>query len=441
MKKALPIILILIAILVPLAVAVWWYAAESEKNAALPAVQAQVGGVTLSPDSWTWYEPVYFGLSYKEFTGEDAAARATIDPATLTAGATAGPDGYDTTAELTQGGSLLYDGAAADFAFDAAGAEAGEYQLTLYSRREGESGRGYGIFTFTAGFLVQPAAPAEEEDPELPEADEPTLDIGRTELQQGDIFSMRLRGLPEGVQPTAETSLGLAVFTPGPSGSWSAAVPVGNLRQPGDYPVTVYAGDERFEATVTVLPFAFEEQDLIIDVTDPVISEANSPAAYQQYREKIPPLFDTYDDVRYWEGVFLQPVEGVITTEFGMIRYTNGDYANPSHHWGMDISAAEGTPVAAPGAGRVVLAENLLNTGNTLVIEHGGGLKSYYFHMHRLDVAEGEQVEKGQLLGQVGTTGYSTGPHLHFEMRISNQAISPSMLFSEEAGLYSLSQE
>jgi murein DD-endopeptidase MepM/ murein hydrolase activator NlpD len=103
----------------------------------------------------------------------------------------------------------------------------------------------------------------------------------------------------------------------------------------------------------------------------------------------------------------------------------------------MDIAAPEGTPVFAPNNGRVVMAERLLNTGNTIVIEHGGGLKSYYFHLSRIDVTPEDRVEKGALIGAVGSTGYSTGPHLHYEMRIGNRPINPSMLFEADAGLYS----
>jgi murein DD-endopeptidase MepM/ murein hydrolase activator NlpD len=248
---------------------------------------------------------------------------------------------------------------------------------------------------------------------------------------------MKLVGIPNGVKPTAKTDLGMAIFMPAGEGVWYCAVPVGNTCEPGAYTVAVTAGEQSWEETVSVRLFDFPKQNLEIDLTDPEITEANSPAAYEQYRAKIPPLFNTYDEEIYWDGLFLRPVEGGwISTEFGSIRITNGDPATARSHWGMDFAVAEGTPVAAPNGGRVVLAEYLLNTGWTIVIEHGGGLKSYYFHMSEITVAVDERVETGALIGKVGSTGYSTGAHLHFEMRIGNQAISPSRLFEESAGLY-----
>lgn len=266
----------------------------------------------------------------------------------------------------------------------------------------------------------------------------PTLQAGSTTLQQGDIFSVQLLGIAQDIIPTAETQLGMANFLPLGSGAWYCAIPVGNTRAEGEYAVYITAGEDTWQETITVEPFEFDEQNLIIDVTDPVITEANSPEAYQEYREKIPPLFYTYDEEIYWSGTFMPPVEGGwISTEFGSVRYTNSDYSNPRFHWGMDFAVAEGTPIAAPNAGRVVLAEYLLNTGWTIVIEHGGGLKSYYFHMFEINVQPEDIVSQGDIIGKVGTTGYSTGNHLHFEMRIGDQAVSPSMLFENSAGLYS----
>jgi murein DD-endopeptidase MepM/ murein hydrolase activator NlpD len=174
-----------------------------------------------------------------------------------------------------------------------------------------------------------------------------------------------------------------------------------------------------------------------VDTTNPVITEANSPAAFEEYRAKIPPLFATYDEEIYWQGTFLNPVEGGrISTPFGAIRITNNDVANPRHHWGIDIAAPTGTPVIATNYGRVVLAEFLMHTGYTIVIEHGGGLKSYHFHMHTIDVTYNEMVDRGSHIGTVGSTGFSTGPHLHFEFRIGNQAINPLKLLYDTASIY-----
>ena len=265
----------------------------------------------------------------------------------------------------------------------------------------------------------------------------PVLLTGKTELQQGDILSLRLLGVPEYVKPVAETALGLSIFVPVRNGEWFAAVPISNAREPGDYTVSVKAGEASYTVDVKVLAFHFDRQNLTINTASPAIEEATSPEAYRQFDEKILPLYDICDETCYWRGIFEHPVNGRITTNFGEIRTTNGDPSSATAHRGMDIAAPLGTPVLAPNAGRVVFAEMLLNTGNTIFIEHGGGMKSVYYHLNRIDVSAGDMVKKGTQIGTVGSTGYSTGPHLHYDIRIGDQSVSPQMLFEPDAGLYS----
>ena len=292
---------------------------------------------------------------------------------------------------------------------------------------------------------------------------DPLFTAGRTELAQGDIFSLKLEYIPEGIVPELETDLGAAIFTRGvplkdpaadpdspaaienmqPEGfaSWYAAVPVSNSRATGDYPVTVRAGEQVYEAVVTVTEYDFDYQNLIIDMNVPSNAAAASQAANNEFREKFTPLLYVFSKESYWNGVFIWPVEmgpeDFISTEFGQIRITNGNPNTRRSHNGMDIAVSTGTPVYASNAGRILLAEFLLTTGNTVVIDHGGGLKSIYYHMNSVDTEAGRIVAQGELIGTVGSTGYSTGPHLHFETRIGDQPISPSMLLEPNAGLYS----
>ena len=94
-------------------------------------------------------------------------------------------------------------------------------------------------------------------------------------------------------------------------------------------------------------------------------------------------------------------------------------------HEGIDLGAAYGTPIAAAAAGTVIYAGWLGGYGNLDVIDHGGGLSTAYGHQSRISVSVGEQVAQGQIIGDVGSTGHSTGPHLHFEVRVNGQAVDP----------------
>ncbi len=117
----------------------------------------------------------------------------------------------------------------------------------------------------------------------------------------------------------------------------------------------------------------------------------------------------------------------------GEIRVTSGfrNRMHPmsgrlTHHDGVDIAAPRGTEISVGRAGVVVRAEKAGGYGNLVVVEHGAGVQTRYAHCDRLDVKPGQQVEAGQVVGTVGSTGRSTGPHLHFEVRIEDRAVDPS---------------
>ena len=88
-----------------------------------------------------------------------------------------------------------------------------------------------------------------------------------------------------------------------------------------------------------------------------------------------------------------------------------------------------------------MFADFVIMTGNTVVIEHGAGLKTIYMHLSEIDCAEGDIVEQGDIIGLVGSTGYSTGPHLHFEVRIGDQSVSPWPLIDGTSDIYGEEKE
>jgi hypothetical protein len=129
-----------------------------------------------------------------------------------------------------------------------------------------------------------------------------------------------------------------------------------------------------------------------------------------------------------WHGTFQWPLSGTVTvtSPFGVRRdYNHGQAA--WRHKGVDLRAARGTPVLAANDGVVVLARrSMALTGGTVVLDHGYGLCSAYFHLASLAVRKGQQVAKGAALGLSGASGLTEGPHLHFEMRLRGRAVNPS---------------
>ena len=123
-------------------------------------------------------------------------------------------------------------------------------------------------------------------------------------------------------------------------------------------------------------------------------------------------------------GVLGWPVTGVITSPFGWRRSPFG--RSPEFHQGLDIGANMGTPVTAAASGTIISAGWYGGYGNYILIDHGGGMSTGYGHLSRIYVANGQQVQRGQAIGAVGSTGASTGPHLHFEVRISGKPVDPT---------------
>jgi murein DD-endopeptidase MepM/ murein hydrolase activator NlpD len=127
-----------------------------------------------------------------------------------------------------------------------------------------------------------------------------------------------------------------------------------------------------------------------------------------------------------WRSPFVAPIAGdpPISTRFGT-RRAYGSGPAKSYHGGVDYSVAEGMPVFCPAEGRVVLAEPLDVRGNAVIIDHGRGVMSGYWHLSRVGVAVGQEVGRGEVLGLVGSTGLSTGPHLHWEVRVMGIPVDP----------------
>ena len=131
----------------------------------------------------------------------------------------------------------------------------------------------------------------------------------------------------------------------------------------------------------------------------------------------------TADWLRLAQAPNLWPVQGIVTGSFGeRIDPFNGEGA---FHSGVDISASYGTPVIAPADGTVTAAEVMGGYGRLIELDHGRGISTRYGHLSGFAVAPGEHVRRGDVLGYVGLTGRSTGPHLHYEVRINDTPVNP----------------
>lgn len=209
-----------------------------------------------------------------------------------------------------------------------------------------------------------------------------------------------------------------------------AIIPISYWIEKGHYEINwkTDINDIENSILVEIKDKEFDTQYLYIDET--IEESTRNEAAYEEYDLYMIPARSDSVSKPLFEGLFVQPVEGRISTEFGMYRYVNESLTSYRHS-GIDIATAKGTPIQAANNGIVNLARFLTLTGNTVVIDHGMGIMSIYLHMDSLNVEQGEFVKKGDIIGEVGTTGFSTGPHLHWTMSYHTTNLDP-YLFMEK---------
>jgi murein DD-endopeptidase MepM/ murein hydrolase activator NlpD len=198
--------------------------------------------------------------------------------------------------------------------------------------------------------------------------------------------------------------------------------------------VHVFTDPGLFQATLTAETADGDATEITVDVVVegggfgyeriPAAPSLLDPEVVAAEKARLDGLRPTFTPERSWTGGFEPPCPGTISSYFGTRRaYNDGPYT--SYHGGVDFRGATGTPVRAPAAGRVVLTDVFAVRGNALVLDHGWGVLTGYWHLSSMDVEVGEWVEQGEVIARVGNTGLSTGSHLHWEMWVGGVNVNP----------------
>ncbi len=379
-----------------------------------PAVVVEGEQISAFQDSWTY--PVLFQPQGKTISNNYDLPMVVIEnegePLSIDI-----PVGNDSTATLSLNNEVIISGSAEDVvAFQPTDPGHYSYAFTIY---QGNDEEGFGSFSYSFDYILTlPIPPV-------------SILISETDVSQGDMISIHIYDLPQGVVPSLTSELGNTLFTE-KDGVYTTIVPTGYLVTPGVYSATVTAGSYTESFDINVAAYDFGTQSFNMDTS--TSSLADSAEASAEYREAIYPLYETKDGNQYWQGEFLMPAEGRISSEYGLARYINGSF--DGYHGGIDIAAPQDTPIIAPNNAMVEFAGFLALSGNTIVLDFGGGLKAYMFHLNTLNCAAGELVEKGQHIGGIGTTGYSTGNHLHYQLQIDRYAINPWPTFDGSSPIF-----
>ena len=180
--------------------------------------------------------------------------------------------------------------------------------------------------------------------------------------------------------------------------------------------IEVSCGEEKVRLKLTVT--AAKTEKLSIPAKEN-IDEAKAAAEHDRILKAIA----TVSGRKLWSGKFGKPVPGAVKTPFGVNRIVNG--LPGGGHRGVDLGGASGEPVKSAAAGRVLYCEKTIASGNSIALDHGQGVVSVYFHLSSFNVKAGDSVEKGQVIGAVGSTGFSTGPHLHWGAYVFGVCVDP----------------
>ncbi len=194
----------------------------------------------------------------------------------------------------------------------------------------------------------------------------------------------------------------------------------------GVYPMVLTAtADDGTQTTFTTLvrvdAGGYGAEEISLDTTQ---QDLLNPQVTGPEWERFARVMSSFTAQRYFEGMMGLPSAGAISSQFGTRRAYNGGVLN-TFHSGADFATGPGSPITAPAAGMVVLTEKLPVRGNCTIIDHGWGVVTAYFHQSAIYVAVGDIVSAGQTIGAVGSTGRSTGPHLHWELWVGGVQVDP----------------
>jgi len=204
------------------------------------------------------------------------------------------------------------------------------------------------------------------------------------------------------------------------SGEYLGLMPIPANHAAGPAEITFLSSTQQAEQTapITVVDAHFATQN--VNLAPGIANLHNTPEEVdllKGFRQNL-------TDIRYWQDHFIEPVPGCMISPFGVKRYRNhkptGDY-----HGGVDLRSAAGAPVRAAADGTVKMAQLITVLGNTVGLDHGQGVETIYMHMSKLAVEPGAQVKQGDVIGYVGTTGRSSGPHLHWTLYVNGVQVNP----------------
>jgi murein DD-endopeptidase MepM/ murein hydrolase activator NlpD len=252
-------------------------------------------------------------------------------------------------------------------------------------------------------------------------AEEPEIILEPVSPGPGDIAIITVRNTavsPEGMFSGRKLYWHSSAIS---TNSFKAILGIDLLTVPGEYPLDITTGSVILHRTVTVSKKKYPVQRLTLPKGMVELSPENEDRVARE-QKKMAAIWPNSSQ-RAWSGNFMNPRSGKIITQFGVRRIINK--IPKSSHTGVDVSARAGDEVKAPNNGVVALVDDQFYSGNSVVLDHGEGIYTMFFHLSRIIVEPGQRVKKGDVIGLVGSTGRSTGAHLHWGARVQGARVDP----------------
>jgi hypothetical protein len=252
----------------------------------------------------------------------------------------------------------------------------------------------------------------------------PSLELVPARVKPGDPVLLVVHGV-DGVPEGTVGSRPAEFYRHGDTAESLVGIPV--EEEPGLLRIEITAGAVTLDGGLEVVPPEFPERKLTVAskfVKIPKAARARIKADQAAYQK----AWATPFRPRAFADNFEKPRDAEITARFGDKRTLNGK--KTTQHFGLDLEGSTGDEIRAANDGRVVMVRDCYTSGNTVLVEHGAGLITAYFHLSKFLVKPGQQVKRGELLGLVGKTGRVTGPHLHFGAHIGALWVNPQALLA-----------
>ena len=257
----------------------------------------------------------------------------------------------------------------------------------------------------------------------------PSIEIFPDKILQGDACYIKISGIPN----TSDASVTfdnnkIALDYDNSSKSYIGFIGISQNTEPGERNVQILCDNKKnINKRINIQKKDFQIQHLTLPKAKIDLSDKNLKR-HNKEKKIVTELFTNSKRIKLYNSKFIRPIDTKISTPFGVKRFMNNKPKNS--HSGIDLKAKMNEEIKSINKGVIVFTGNHFFSGNSVYIDHGLGIISMYFHLSEIKVKKGDEVNIGDVIGLVGSTGRSTGPHLHWGVRVNNVRVDPLSLIN-----------